>query len=159
MQLLFTSHMLRLSVILYIYIFVWSLICLYSCYLCVLSCVFGCCFVVTFCWIALAGLGNFLFADTDIENRCHEQWPSSNASLYISHPSQIGDLFTFLSLFTFLVLFSWDIFRYEIIGLHSAAKTYNSTVFCIWWERCATNKCFFLLQTENLMRKKNCTHK
>ena len=38
----------------------------------------------------------------------------------------------------FLVFFSWDISRYKIIGLHSPAEIYNSTVFCIWWQRCAT---------------------
>ena len=34
----------------------------------------------------MAGLGNFFLAasDPDIENRCHEQWPSSYVRGYIS---------------------------------------------------------------------------
>ena len=44
------------------------------------------CVSLCICWMQLAGLGNFFLAasDPDIENRCHEQWPSSYVRGYIS---------------------------------------------------------------------------
>ena len=103
-------------------IMIWNkLICTF---VCVVIHLFSCwvvyLFVVcwAFCWIELAGLGNFLFADTDIENRCHEQWPSSNASLYISHPSQIVD---------FLYNFCCLIFWYSFLGTSPDTKLLDCT--------------------------------
>ena len=89
-----------------------------------------------------------------LKNRCHEQSPSSNVRLYINNPSQV--FFTFFSFEFFVSSFPREIFRYEIIGLQSAAETYNTTVPSIWWERWAENKCDF--ETENMMRKSSWSH-
>ena len=76
-----------------------------------------------------------------------------NNCLHLTSGCKSFTSFFFTSfLFEFFVSsFPRKIFRYEIIGLHSAAETYNTTVPSIWWERCAENKCYF--ETENMTRK------
>ena len=101
----------------------------------------------------MAGLGNFFLAasDPDIENRCHEQWPSSYVRGYISkddddnndddggdygdcdddkyEPWSSCNISSNPSLFESFLwsVCSLEIFGYETIGLHSAAETYHST--------------------------------